>query len=354
MSTFMNAELESIRDNLKCGHCSCTFKGSDSQARNVKYENRVVYCSAICRHAALRNKFSTPVPNRGPCKHCGNEFFSRTAKIYCSLNCYINSKQFKEMQGQYKPCSDEARAKVAESLKKGKDVPCLECGTEFYQKRASKARPSRKFCCMTCYRAYLAKRFDRWVANPEGLALPQCYDEFLDREELTCIISGCEWKGHHLSLHINQAHGVQANEFKRAAGFNLKTGVISKPLAQTLRKRENIGVALNPDGTSYLLGQVALKNNPVQYRSLESKEHQKKARAMMGVGPKRCCNGCGTAFQQSTPYGRAIYCSATCREAHYAAMKREQSMQRSRQTDGTFKWVATNAKNTHESEPGTS
>ena len=74
MAGFMNAELVKIRDNLVCGHCECKFVGSDSQARKVKYEACIVYCSSTCRHAMMRKKFSTPAPNRGPCKHCKKEF----------------------------------------------------------------------------------------------------------------------------------------------------------------------------------------------------------------------------------------------------------------------------------------
>ena len=70
MAGFMNAELVKIRDNLVCGHCECKFVGSDSQARKVKYEACIVYCSSTCRHAMMRKKFSTPAPNRGPCTHC--------------------------------------------------------------------------------------------------------------------------------------------------------------------------------------------------------------------------------------------------------------------------------------------
>ena len=40
MVKFMNAELIKIRDNLVCGHCSCVFIGSDSQAWKVKYEQK--------------------------------------------------------------------------------------------------------------------------------------------------------------------------------------------------------------------------------------------------------------------------------------------------------------------------
>jgi len=359
MAKFMNAELEAIRDNLECGHCGARFKGSDSQAWKVKYEHRTTYCSDVCRKAASSQKAREQAvregkkPRKGvlagPCKTCGKMFESRIDKMFCSMDCYTESKQFKAMVSENlkKAASEESIERRAQNARLGKDVPCLECGTEFYQKKATKSRPVRKFCSTTCYRSYLAKRFDRWIANPEGLALPQCYDEFLDREELACVVEGCDWHGQWLTLHTNQAHGVRAEEFKRAAGFNLSTGVIARPLAQALRQRANVGVALNRDGSALDLARAALaskQNANIRYRSLEGREHSKKARAMWGPGPMRHCEGCGKVFQQSTPAGRALYCSTQCRDAHYSAEKRAKAKQRVRQQDGTFKWVATNAR----------
>ncbi len=357
MPGFMNAELEALRSNLECGHCRAKFSGSDSQARKVRYEKRVVYCSGTCRSAACSKKGQERATRdgkrlrkgvlAGPCKKCGEMFESRIDKLFCTMDCYMKSEQFREMQSKYWAPSEEAKAKISASLKKGEDVPCLECGTPFYQKLPSKGRPARKFCNTTCYRAHLAKRFDRWVANPEGMALPQCYDEFLDRDELTCVVDGCDWKGKHLTLHMNQAHGVKADEFKRAAGFNIGTGVIAKSLAEALREREAIGVTAHmdePDRAAALeLAQALLAANPIRYRSLEGREHAKKARAMLRPGPQRTCTGCGKSFQQSTPTGKAMYCSRECRDNEYAERRRQSAKQRVRQPDGTFKWEAPNA-----------
>ena len=355
MPGFMNAELEALRDNLECGHCGAKFKGTDSQAKKVKYEKRVVYCSGTCRMAAISNqareqairggkKLRKGVLN-GPCKTCNKMFESRIDKMYCSMDCYMKSAQFREIQSKYWAPSDEAREKISAKLRKGKDVPCIECGAEFYQKPPSKGSPSRKFCSKTCYRTYLAKRFDRWVANPEGMALPQCYDEFLDREKLACVVDGCDWHGQHLTLHMNQAHGVRADEFKRAAGFNLSTGVIARPLAEALRERKVTGVAAahmdDADRAALCaLAQEALAANPIRYSSLEGREHRKKARAMLGPGPHRTCTGCGKVFQQRSPMGKALYCSHECRDSAYAEQRRQRAKQRVRQKDGTFKWVA--------------
>ena len=354
MAGFMNAALEVIRDSLECGHCGARFKGSDSQARKVKYEKRVVYCSTVCRSAAHSQKAREQAiregkkPRKGvlagPCEACGKMFMSRVDKKYCSLDCYTGSSQFLEMRSKYWPPSEEVKAEISAKRKKGKDVPCLECGTGFYQKRPCRGKSARKFCSTTCYRTHLAKRFDRWVANPQGMALPQCYDEFLDQEELECVVEGCDWKGKHLTLHMNQAHGVRASEFKRAAGFNISTGVIAKPLAVTLREREVIGVAAHMDDSArtaaLALAYETIATNPTRYRSLEGREHAKKARAMQGPGPERICAGCGNGFQQSTPAGKTLYCSRECRDAHYAEKRRAKAKRRVRQSDGTFTWVS--------------
>lgn len=360
----MNAELEAIRDNLECGHCKARFKGSDSQAWKVKYEQRTTYCSDVCRKAAISQKKREQLiregktPRKGvlsgPCHHCGKLYESRVDKMFCSMDCYTKSKQFLDLLAKNRKnillnapeLSERMKAQINETSKKGRAVPCLECGAEFYQKPETKKRPAKKFCSTTCYRTYFSKRFDRWVANPEGMALPQCYDEFLDRYELECVVEGCHWKGKHLSLHINQAHGVKANEFKRAAGFNLSTGVIAKPLAETYRKRDAAGVAKYMDDadrtTALALSQKARADMSIHYRSLESREHAKKARAMIGPGPHRICKGCGVGFRQSTPCGKALYCSPKCRDSAYTEKRRSRAKQRVRQQDGTFRWVPTN------------
>jgi len=273
-------------------------------------------------------------------------FSSRnTQKIYCSLKCYTSSTQFKAMLATNREkiiptapeLSREMREKIAAKLRRGEMVPCLECGIEVYRKRCHIGK--RKFCTTVCYRAYMAKRFDRWIANPESLALPQCYDEFLDREELPCIVEGCGWRGKALTLHVNQAHGIRADEFKRAAGFNLGTGVIARPLAEILQGREKQGVA------GPLLGafdrSAGLPKNFVRYWSIEAREHRAKNRALAGYGPLRTCRSCGVKFQQSTPFGKAVYCTRVCRDDDYAraAKMKRQGFIRTHDENGRFRWL---------------
>jgi predicted nucleic acid-binding Zn ribbon protein len=128
---------------------------------------------------------------------------------------------------------------------------------------------------------------------------------------------------------------------------NLSTGVIAKPLAESLREREVVGIAAHMDdadrSAALALSQEAQAANQIRYRSLEGREHAKKARAMLGPGPQRTCAGCGKAFQQSTPMGKALYCSRECRDNAYAEQRRVNAKRRVRQQDGTFKWVLPNA-----------
>lgn len=337
MTGFMNAEIEAIRLQLPCGHCGCKFEGTPSQARHFKYDKRICYCSEACRLAGFRSKTCTPIPNRGPCKTCGKAFFSRSAKVYCGIKCYVASDQFRAMQRENmekRTKTPEALAKLAATLRTGTSVPCLECGVEFYRKPSLK---SKKFCRTICYRSYMAKRFDRWIANPESLALPECYDEFLDKQELKCIVGDCDWSGSHLSLHVNQAHGLKAADFKRAAGFNIHSGIIARPLAELLQARPLQGVATEPVFHGGGFPTAATSG----YRSKEATEHRRKARSLLGLGPIRTCQGCGIEFRQSTPMGRKLYHSIECRDAEYSRRLKQRAKKRVRQADGTFKWMAT-------------
>lgn len=317
---------------LTCGHCKAVFMGTYKQRWNQQRGLTTPYCSPACRMAASSAKAQAQALREGktlrkgvlagPCKKCGAMFESRIDKLYCSMDCYTTSDQFREMQSQYWAPSDAVKAKIAERLRTGERVPCLECGEDFYRKKSDSAR--RKFCTKVCYRSYMAKRFDRWVANPEGMALPQCYDEFLDRERLRCVVHGCDWDGLHLTTHMNQAHGLPADDFKRATGFNLSTGVIARPLAEAFQSRELRGVAANAPGDALDLARAAQQGPYIRYVSREACEHQKKARAMLSVGPTRICKGCASTFVQSTPMGRALYCSVGCRTSDYAKKARAQ------------------------------
>jgi hypothetical protein len=299
---------------LKCAHCAVEFLGTASQIKHHKYEGRIAYCSDICRKTAVSNKLRTPMPTHGPCPTCGSMFESRTSKIYCSQKCYAASPAFAAMIEANMMKAAKSAAKNLEEFRELNTINCMECGEPFYAPPAKQ----KKFCGPLCYRGYMAKRFDRWVASPERIALPQNFDEFLTQNELPCLVEGCGWVGRHLSQHMNMAHGVPAHEFKRAAGFNLGTGVVSADLSAEMSLRPQVGVALAGIERSK-------PTNPQtrRYVSLEAREHQRKARLICYGGPTRDCKGCGNPFQQSTPYGRSQYCSTSCRDKDYSARNSE-------------------------------
>jgi len=333
------AYAASIRDKLVCTHCSAMFVGTQKQAERHVYENASLFCSQTCRSAYMRKKFSKPIPNK-TCKECGQTFFTRRNNPqFCSMSCYTKSNQFLSMlkESRERSFSAESIAKRAIGLKTGADIECLECKEKFYVKK--KQIGKKKFCSRVCYRSYMDKRFDRQIANPDQMALPQGYDGFLNRTELNCLIEGCGWYGKNLTTHMNIAHGIKADDFKRAAGFNLHTGVISKDLSEVMSNRAKVGVAILDPKTikETLQGKKTIIRS---YVSNEAREHARKSRIVMGNGPQRICKGCNTEFTQSTPMGRAMYCCATCRDEHYSAEKKKKTIPwhlRERNEDGTFK-----------------
>jgi hypothetical protein len=174
----------------------------------------------------------------------------------------------------------------------------------------------------------MAKRFDRHIANPEAINLPQGYDAYLDQETLRCPVDGCDWHGHHLSIHVNQMHGITADELKRAAGFNKSSGLVSKGLAIRLQDRTKQGVAVMPEYWTKENQSFPKWNRTTL--SNEAKEHYAKARALAGAGPIRMCFGCGCEFQQSTPFGKSKYCSKQCRSDHYSKIAKQKYIEKRR------------------------
>lgn len=192
------------------------------------------------KHLIEIHKKNTP-PDR-TCEECGEPFWSRSnAKRFCSLDCYINSDFYKEHMAEAQKKSAELRG-----VEIGKRVTlcCDNCEAPFeVLPSEAKGKPQitngmkrvyrKRFCTKTCYRKWFAERYDRWIANPETIALPQAYDEFLTKEHLPCLVEGCGWEGDNLSNHMNFSHGVIAEEFKAMAGFNKSTGLIT----ETTRKK---------------------------------------------------------------------------------------------------------------------
>lgn len=306
-----------VPKSTNCAHCGAVFEfHSFSQAKHVTYEGQVPYCSDICRSAARQERFRA-AHTFGPCPTCGQRFESRVKKTFCSLRCYLKSPQWKEMLARNREKIATKEKHVSGGYEERR--VCENCGGEFTVNRPSS---TKKFCGRTCYHAYMAGRFDRHVAAPDKIRIAQAYDEFLDGEELACPMPDCDWHGAQLALHVNFAHGITAREFKRAAGFNLKEGVISRPLRDALENRVGVGVAaLTPEqreALPELLRQAAAdKRRTEGYVSHQARESIRKRRALISeegtAGPERACHGCGRLFQQSTPFGRAKFCSVACR-----------------------------------------
>ena len=260
-------------------------------------------------------------PIRGRCLECDVLFRSYDKKKkFCSMACYAKSPLMKETIR----LSNEkaaARARIKAGLKPGErpSKRCLECDEKFYV-RPSQYK-SKKYCSQVCYRAYMAKRFDRWIADPQGIALPQCYDEFLIKGELPCLIDGCDWIGENLGNHVNFTHGITASEFKRMVGFNEKTGLITPRLFKMFSERAKKTIAKHGVSAAFL------ENNGSSVgphkRSLEAKEHSGKALALRvaeydeSTARTSLCRQCQKEFRHNPLSAVRLYCNDACRTAYY-------------------------------------
>lgn len=321
---------------IPCTHCNAEFIASDSVRSHFLSEGRPAYCSPACKEAAAEAR-RKPIPVWGPCPVCGEMFESRQRKIFCGMKCYTASPQFKAHLKAAAEKGAASSAKISHAAWLAQTFPkCLECGEE-----VRKRGKHRKFCNHKCYRLYMAGRFDRWIASPQRIGTLQGYDEFLTQEELPCLVEGCEWTGHALSNHMNFAHGVPADEFKRAAGFNMGTGVVSQPMREHLQEREHIGVANAAVLAANRPVGMPVPTNPRGYLAREGKEHFAKTRAMLLAveGPVRVCLGCEKQFKQATIYGMTKFCSVPCRTEWYrqrGMASRRRPSERPRSPDGTF------------------
>lgn len=275
-----------------CEWCGVSFSPTNYRQR---------FCSENCQ-VVFRNR-QPGIHDCGPCPTCGKMFKSKNkTKLYCTMDCYVVSDKFVAMH-------KENLAKI--SPNQGIPRVCPGCGCEFSRSNR------RKYCTNSCRRRFFAERFDRWIANPESVALPQNFDEFLSRNVLPCPVDGCGWEGEFLGAHVNHAHGISARDFKKLCGFNLSTGLIGEDLAKHFAER-----ALKRQDDGSLMrgcpGAIVDPSNRESYKSLEGMEHAKKARAELPTfrGTFLPCRECGVDVPQ--PYmGRALYCSTSCRSKWY-------------------------------------
>ena len=301
---------------LRGSNGRCWFEASRAQwkrSRAKKTRDKARFsCSPACKTALLRMQ-RKEVPLRGPCPQCGEPFRSRAKKIFCGMECYRKSDRYKATQERLRKLNAEKCSRVK--------IECRNCGAPVSTNRSS----GRKYCSKACYRKYQAGRFDRWIANPETLNLIQNYDEFLCKDELPCVFPGCEWKGSSLSLHMNFEHGITADDFKRAAGFNLKTGVVSMPMHEMLSSRDYSTRREHLDNFFQNHGNRDGRTVKIRdYKSRERSEHLAKAsaEAYQRPGSERSCKGCGVDFETSTGISHnQKFCTLDCRSAYYKAEK---------------------------------
>lgn len=316
---------------FECSTCGKQFESRDRNQLASQRGGRNVFCSLECRKKK-ELEMQRLRPGRhvcGPCPTCNAMFRSVVStKRFCSLDCYIKSGE------------PQKRLKDANAAR-AKEWKCQYCGKDAPRKR--------KFCNDFCRRRFFAERFDRFIANPEDILTPQNFDEFLNRDELPCLVEGCDWVGVGLSRHVNLAHGIPADKFKELAGFNRGSGlmgvsaretrsVIMKrlieegiikpcafPLSESSRERRD---SPRPEGREHWQKAVAISGGLQRLieagtASSRTEEHRKAASERMKQTIAECpritltCVECGVQYQTlETHRGRSKFCGQKCRNAH--------------------------------------
>jgi hypothetical protein len=260
--------------NFKCSGCGKVLESTPKRRYKLKNGHRI-YCSVMCFRKHNNHVTGGHV---GLCKSCGKEFKSMVSgKKYCNMDCYMADPETKRRLLSMSKKGIKKRCENLGITDFGKeDVSCAYCGEIITVVKSRKKRARRFFCSQLHYRKYLSDRFDRWIASPQTVALPQNYDEFMAQEKLPCPIDGCDWEGEFLSAHVQMEHGVRARKFKKMTGFNLTTGLVTAELSEKMsasavfRGSDNLqpGPPMSQEGRS-------------KYRSLEGVEHYRKAREIM-------------------------------------------------------------------------
>lgn len=262
-------------------------------------------------------------PHVGVCAYCHKQYRSRVKGTkFCGMRCYTASDDFQiRIRQQARVINGRKRLAAGGDPNSRPQRACAHCGEMFFLKLSE--IKSHKYCSRHCYRLYMADRFDRWIANPQSVALPQAYDAFLTQDLLPCLFDGCDWEGHNLSIHVNFTHGVTAEQFKEMAGFNRRTAVITSAVHQKFSEAKS-----NPQFLKiWEQNRITNPNTSGQIKAslrLEGREHLAKSIALNKIAiemPEPCVE-CGIKVVKLSPWGRKIWCSVKCRNVTYARAAR--------------------------------
>lgn len=257
-------------------------------------------------------------PRVGVCKTCLAEFRSTDDRGFCSLACYSASPEANQRLRDAVGTNLRWRRERLAAMPKSLDHKCDECGKEFSVKRLC---DRRRFCCTLCYRTWYKNRFDRWIANPQTIALPQNYDEYFSGKEMMCPVAGCRWFGRNLGAHADKSHGIPVGEMKRILGCNKSTPLVTPDVSDKLsliaheRDLPSLGVQWKP-------GESGVRTEGIGNR-LEAREHRRKSRMIRDLSEKpaieHTCEGCREKFTSEHTYSR--YCTKRCRDRFYQTVK---------------------------------
>lgn len=245
-----------------CAWCFKEFKTDSGQTFAHYKKGHRLFCSKGCRQKNdIRLNRERKPHQSGPCETCGKMFNSRIkGRKFCSMDCYTKSPRF----GDQLKLANEERAR---------EWLCFNCGSEAPRKR--------KFCDNFCRREFYAARYDRFIASPQEVVLPQGYDEFLMQDELPCLVQGCEWVGKNLGRHVDFAHGIPQEIFKALAGFNRSTALVGKETkmraSEHMKRLLDEGIITDED--RYDLNLIDRSKIPRETR-LEGLEHMRKAQQL--------------------------------------------------------------------------
>lgn len=272
-----------IEKNSKEKYCSLICKKEIIKKRSNKYKTKKCpICGTDCnitrKYCSQKCYFKSRFPNGAKtiqCKMCGKTYFKRgCGKIYCSQECYYNDPETKERF-------------IKQFKNNQKRIPyvCDCCKKPIILRVCESKLSKRHFCNNSCYRQWMSDRFDRYIKSNLTIKELNNYDEFLSKESLPCLVDGCDWEGMSLSNHMNFEHGINKDEFKKLAGFNVQTGVVTPEVSKKISEKAKnrfIPQLFKPGHKN-----IGPKNGPLRPFRKEGQEHVKKALFLRSLNYKK-------------------------------------------------------------------